>query len=61
MFTKEELGIIAEAIAQQITSAQRQQNAKRGTPQIREVYKKHEEVLKTLEAKVLAEANNAKR
>lgn len=54
MFTKDELTIIAEAIAQQIVSAQRAQNAKRGAPMIREVYKVHEATLKNLEAKILS-------
>lgn len=51
--TKDELTIIAEAVAQQIVSAQRQQVAKRGSPMIREVYKVHEATLKALEAKLL--------
>ena len=57
MFTKDELGMILEAVAQQKISAQRQQNAKRGTPTIKEVYRKHEEVLTALEAKILVEVN----
>lgn len=57
MFTKDELGIILNAVAEARRSAQRMQNAKRGTTMIKEVYRKHEEVLATLEAKILAECN----
>lgn len=52
MFTPEELSILIEAVQQQIVSAQRQQNAKRGTAMIKAVYEKHEAVLKALELKL---------
>lgn len=52
MFTKNELSLLAEAVAQQINSAKRQQNSKRGTPQIHEVYKKHEQIYQALLLKI---------
>lgn len=54
--TDQEHAIIVEGLGQLLTSAQRQQNAKRGTPMIKEVYAKHESVLKQLIAKITAPA-----
>lgn len=53
--TKDELTIVADAIKQQIVSAQRSQKTSK-TPQIAEVYKAHEAVLKDIEVKILKEA-----
>jgi len=57
--TKEEATIIANALAAEVTSAQRAQKTGK-TPQIVEVYKIHEAVLKELEGKILKATNNAK-
>lgn len=51
-FNNAELTTIANAIANEIRSAQRQQKTGK-TPQIIEVYRSHEAHLKSLEAKVL--------
>lgn len=50
--TKDEQTIILEAMHQAVTSAQRQQNAKKGSPQIKEVYAVHERVLQALTLKI---------
>lgn len=55
-FNNAELTTIANAIANDIRSAQRQQKTGK-TPQIVEVYRSHETHLKALEAKVLQLAN----
>lgn len=54
--SSEELDTIAQAVAMQITSAQRAQKTGK-TPQIIAVYKTHEATLKELEAKILKAAN----
>lgn len=55
--TNDEWSFIAEAVRKEVTSAQRAQKTGK-TPQIIEVYKMHEAVLKELEAKVLKLANS---
>lgn len=50
--TKDEQTILMNAVADAVSSAKRQQNSKRGTPQIKEVYATHERVLNALLAKV---------
>lgn len=50
--TKDEQTIIDAALEQAITSAQRQQNAKKGAPMIKEVYATQERVLTALRLKV---------
>lgn len=50
--SKDEQTIVMEALSQSVSSAKRQQNAKRGTATIKEVYEKHERVLQTLLNKI---------
>ena len=51
--TQDEQTLLADALAQAIGSAKRAQNNGK-TPTIKEVYRQHEAILKTLEAKVLS-------
>lgn len=55
--TQDECTAIADALKQQVTSAQRAQKTGK-TPQIVEVYKLHEATLKELESKFLKAANS---
>lgn len=55
--TQDECATVANAIAQQVTSAQRAQKTGK-SPEIVAVYKTHEGTLKELEAKFIKAANS---
>lgn len=50
--TKDEHTILHDCIEAAISSAQRQQNMKGKTPMMKEVYRKHEQVLRALQNKL---------
>lgn len=56
--TKDETVILHDALEQAISSAQRQQNMKGKTIQMREVYAKHEQTLRALQVKLNAGGNS---
>lgn len=60
MFTYDEMTTVLEGLTQLRVSAQRMQNTKRGTPQIKEVYASHEKYLLQLEAKAVKIADELK-
>lgn len=55
--TNDELTMIANALGKEVASAKRAQTSSK-TPQIAEVYKTHEGVLKELEGKIMKAANS---